>query len=581
MGKAAVHIRVKGSARRLGGLCTATACTARLLLLSVLLLIRIHAAAQETVYVKDYGAIADDTLDDAAAIQAAFTFAKAHQVKCVAFAAGKYFLKAKAAPELNACFGLSHYNGLQVRGAMQNGAPATWLVKHNPQENNAVLPAHVRFDYCDQLTISGFVFDNTPQYATAGTITEKGPGYLKVAVYDGLPAVNGMACYTANLWDTATKNLKMVPSITFSEEVSKEKLYWQLTQQEHKNYMQLNSTRLAAMVQVGDGLSWHYGALTMFQLAINYCNNLVLNDLLTVNIAGWGIQTFACKNISSRKVVFRANGNQLAVGPRDAWKINSCNGLVAIDSMYVAGVRWDGQNVHGAFLHVKEVLTPTRIKVWKKYSSLAPFNNDSIGFWNGSSAVKKLAVRWENELQGDGGVYGIVETKDPVPAFVQAGTLITVDAWDIDEYRLQHATFKNIAGCAGVIKCSKAVLTGDSYDHIMYPAVVFGTEITTHNEATFPQDVVVRQCSFSNSGWIPRIQTKGLVGIGNSGTTAMAIGRILFDDCTFSNAATGIDAAGIQSLVITNSRFRQVSSPYHINKSNTGTIVFENNITMP
>jgi hypothetical protein len=237
--------------------------------------------------------------------------------------------------------------------------------------------------------------------------------------------------------------------------------------------------------------------------------------------------------------------------------------------------------VHGAFLHVKEILAPGRIKVWKKYSAVAPFVNDSIGFWDGNKVVKRLAVRWENEQQGDEGVYGIIETKEPVPSFVQVGTLITVDAWDIDQYTLQHSIFKNIAGCAGVIKCSKARLEQVHYDHIMYPALVFGTEITTHNEATFPQDIIVKQCSFSKSGWVPRIGTKGLIGIGNSGTSVMAIGSIWFDDCVFSDADTGIDASGIQRLAITNSRFRAVTKPYTINKSNTGKVVFEKNTTTP
>ena len=156
------------------------------------------------------------------------------------------------------------------------GKPATWLVKHNPQKNNILLPAHARFDHCNDLSISGFVFDNTPQYASAGTVVEKGDGYVIVEVYEGLPAVDGMGCYTANIWDTATRNLKQVASLTFSEDVAKENLYWQLSQKNGHNYMRMNSPRFARSLQAGDGLSWHFGAPTMFQLALNFCNDLTL-----------------------------------------------------------------------------------------------------------------------------------------------------------------------------------------------------------------------------------------------------------------------------------------------------------------
>jgi hypothetical protein len=540
------------------------------------------ASTAPRIYVKDYNALPNDGADDAKGIQDALHDAKAKHITEVVFDAGQYDLLTTAAPALNACAGLQHYNGLRITGAvLPDGAPATRLVKKNTQQNNTILPSHIRFDYCKNLVIQNLVFDNNPQYASAGKVVEKGDDYITVQVFDGLPATQGMGCYTANVWELPARQLKQVPSLTFIDDVAKENLFWQLQVTEGRRYLRMNSSRFAKQVVLGDGLSWHYGAQTMFQLAINYCHDLTLNNMLTVNIAGWGIQTYACKNINAHNIRFKANGNQLAVGPRDAWKLNSCNGLVQIDSMYVEGVRWDGQNVHGAFWQVKEILAHNKMRVWKKYTGVAPFIGDSIGFWQGGNAIKRVALHWQPEQQADGGVYGIVETNDSLPAFAQPGTLVTVYAWDIDHYKLQNSTFKNIAGCAGVIKCTRATLQRVNYDHIMYPALVIGTEITAHNEATFPQDVLIRQCYFSQCGWISRINTKGIVGIANSGNTAMVIGAVHFDGCSFAQAATGIDASGIKLLKITNSQFTSVAQPYKTNSSNTGKVIFENNTVAP
>jgi hypothetical protein len=534
------------------------------------------AANSQSIRVRDYNAIPNDTLDDAAGIQAALTAARTQNIHRVEFEAGIYYLKVVAAPSLNAYFGLTNFAGLQLAGAMNNGSPATWLVKHNPQLNNTVLPSHARFDHCNNLSMSGFVFDNTPQYATAGKVTEKGAGYIKVEVYDGLPAVDGMGCYTANIWDTITKNLKQLPSPSFIDDVTAENLFWQLTQSGGKNYMQMNSARFASTVNVGDGLSWHFGAQTMFQLAINYCDSLLLEDLLTVNIAGWGIQTMGCKNIQAKRVKFKANGKQLAVGPRDAWKMNSCNGIVDIDSMEVEGVRWDGQNVHGPFYQVKAKLSANTLRIYKRYPTVVPFINDTLAFWNDSVPVKRLATNWQFEQNADDGVYGIVTISDTVPAFVQTNTLITMYATDIDHYILKNSVFKNIAGCASVIKASKATIQNVSYSHIMYPAIVFGVE---NAEATFPQDILVEQCSFDASGWVSRNSTKGLVGIGNSGYTKLgrAMGTIHFNNCTFSNANVGIDAGNLKILKVTNSTFINVGQPFKLNSCTIGEVYLNNN----
>ncbi len=541
-------------------------------------LLPIISGAQTTVHVKDFGAIPGDGLDDAVAIQSTLNYAKTNNIKIVLFDTGRYDLLVKAASSsLNAHFGLTQYNGLSLIGATwPDGSPATSLVKFNPQENNTNLPGHLRFDKCNQLTIKNFLIDNSPQYATAGKVVEKGSNYIKVEIFDGLPSKDSMGAYCANIWDLSTKRLKLVPSLSFITDVAAENLYWQKEVVGGKTYMRMNSTRFAQSVDTGVGLSWHYGAQTMFQLALNFCNDLQLENINTVNIAGWGIHTVACKNITAKSIRFYPTGNQLAVGPRDAWKINMSNGQVVVDSFYVEGVRWDGQNAHGAFLTVAQKNSPTEIRVWKKFTTIPDFINDSIGFWNGANVEKRFAQTWQQTgISGDT-IYGLVTTSTALPSFVTTGTRITVYAWDMDHYTLKNSTFKKIAGCAGVIKNENVTLENVTYDNIMYPAILFGTEV---NEATFPQQVLLKNCTFNESGWVNRIGATGLVGIRNAITTAMTIGTIQFDSCTFSNAATGIDAAGIKNLVITNSRFECVPQPYKVNSTNTGPVTYTNNTT--
>jgi hypothetical protein len=531
------------------------------------------------IYVSTYGAIPNDGIDDAVAIQQALTAAVASHSKVI-FAAGRYDLKVVAAATyMNSYVGISTASGVELEGAVDaQGKPATCLVKYNPQQNNTVLPGHLYFNDCSHLAIRNLVFDNFPQYATAGEVVEKNAGDVTVKIFAGLPISDSMGAYCANVWDLATRNLKKIESLSFIDDVAQQGLFWRIvdtTGGEIK--VKMSNASFASKLQVGDGVSWHYGAETMFQVAINNSNNVTLSNLLTVNIAGWGIHTYACNGITAHGVRFKATGQQLAVGARDAWKMNQCNGQVSIDSMSVEGVRWDGQNVHSIFLTVVERLTDTTIKVFKNSTTIAPFINDSIGFWNGGTQTKFLATKWVKLNNADGGAYGVITTSTTLPASLPTGTLVNLDAWDIDHYVLSNSSFKNIAGCASVIKNEKVTLQNVTYDYIMYPAVVIGTEITAQYEGTFPQHALLTGCSFSNSGWVNRIGLKGLVGIGNDGTDAMAMGTIHFENCHFENGETGIDMSGVDTVKVFNSTFQNVERPFSINHTNTDTLMLQGN----
>ena len=531
------------------------------------------------VYVSTYGAIPNDGIDDAVAIQQAVTAAAATHSKLV-FDSGRYDLKTVAAAAyMSSYIGISGASGLSLEGAVNaQGEPRTFLVKYNPQQNNTILPGHLYFNNCSGLVIRNLVLDNYPQYSTAGEVIEKNAGDVTVRIFNGLPATDSMGAYCANAWNLTTRNLKKIPSLSFIDDVAQQGLFWRIVDTTGGTVkVKMNNAGFASKLQPGDGVSWHYGAQTMFQVAINNSDSVVLSNLLTVNIAGWGIHTYACKRITAHKVRFAPGGQQLAVGARDAWKVNQCNGPIAIDSMSVEGVRWDGQNVHSIFLTVVERLSDTTVKVFKNSTTIAPFVNDSIGLWNGGTQTKFLATNWVKLNNADGGAYGVITTSTNLPATLPAGTLVNIDAWDADSYVLSNSFFKNIAGCASVIKNEKATLQNVTYDYIMYPAVLIGTEITSHSEATFPQQVLLQGCHFSNSGWVNRIGMKGLVGIGNEGTDVMAMGTIRFQDCTFENGETGIDISGVDTVKVFNSIFENVERPFTVNHTNTDTLILQGN----
>lgn len=546
----------------------------KILFLPLLFLFFFFANGNEKcVNVADFGAVPNDDICDAAAIQKAFDYAKKNGVHTIVFEEGDYFLKERIHNQskfedsrFRAHILISDFPGLQIIGATdKDGRPLTRLVRHNPCTNQTNLGGHMQIDGCNGLLIKNLEFDNTPQYASAGKVTRINGDSLFVEVLEGLPMVDGMAAYCMNAWDLDSRELKHQPSLTFGtkKEIDSKNAYWQ-TNNTLSREMFLKSPQIASECEVGDALSWHFGALTFFQLSINTCDDTVLENISMPNIAGFGIQTAGCKNVTARGIEFRSRNNQLAVGPRDAFKINMCDGIVDIDNMYIEGVRWDGQNVHGAFWVFHEKLSDYSFRASKKYYTIRPIEDDSVSFWTGGREDRNYLRNMKIEKQGDNRVTAVFEVSEPLPDLISDKTLIAFDRWDCDDYILRNSTFRNIAGCASIIKNKKVTLINNDYENIMYPALVLGGEIQHHYEGTFPRNVEVRGCRFARSGWVSRLNTKGLVGIGNSGYDEKVIGEVLFENCLFEDSEIGIDVRFTNKVTVENCTFSRVERPIHV-----------------
>lgn len=535
-----------------------------LLLTALFLILPFVGNGQDYVNVANFGAVPNDGICDATAIQKAFDYAKKHGIKKVVFGKGDYFLKEKTTTQAHIL--ITDFSGLQIVGDIdKQGRPLTRLVKHNPCKNQTVLPSHLQIDNCNGLVIKNLEFDNTPQYASAGKIMRINGDSLFVKIFDRLPVLDGMAAYCMNAWNLKNRELKHQPSLTFGnkKEIDTKNAYWH-TLDASQNEMLMISPQISSACKVGDGLSWHFGALTFFQLSINSSNDISLENITMPNIAGFGIQVSGCRNVTARNMEFRSRNNQLAVGPRDAFKIHMCDGIVDIDNMYVEGVRWDGQNVHGAFWVFQEKLSDKTFLASKKYNTIRPIENDSISFWTGSIEQRNYLKNFNIKESSSESVSAVFEVSDPLPDLIKGKTLIASDRWDCDNYILKNSTFRNIAGSASIIKNKKVTLLNNDYENIMYPALVLGCEVTDHYEGTFPKEVEVKGCRFARSGWVERISTKGLVGIGNSGYNDKVIGEILFDNCKFEDGETGIDVKYAKKVTIKNCTFDRVDNPVRV-----------------
>lgn len=531
----------------------------------------------DDVRVGDFGARPDDGIDDAPLIAEALDYLVASGRKRLEFAAGQYDLMTRSGG--SAYIGLVNLVGCEIVGAVDEaGDPATTLVRHGWIPHDPAPPSLLRASTCTNLTVRNLRFDNEPDYTTAGLIVELTPSYVVVEILDGLPRIDGTLCYSSNLWDPETRSLRHVPSVTYKSDVdaAQSSYVWHTVDGGNGRRMRLDNPAVAGQLTLGDIFTWHFGA-DGIQVLFYACTDLHLDNLRTLNTVGFAMSASQCRNVDAQRIVIAPEGNQLAVGARDGFMLAACDGAVTMRDVWMEGVRWDGQNAHGDFLTVVERVDERTIRAQRTASYVLPLPAPSVlTLWDGPAPTGFIVSSVVDEGVVDNHRTYLITTSQLLPAFVDAGTLATTDAWDMNSYTVQDSTFREIAGCALVMRNRQALIERCVFDQVMYPPILIGASVA-EGEATFPRDVTIRDCSLRSSGWRQRHRSTGLIGLSTYGASGPYMGTVRIQNNTFADNPLGIDIADVTTIEITGNVFRAVTEPHRVDAATTGTVVFQAN----
>lgn len=542
------------------------------------------------VNVSDFGAIPNDSICDRVAIRKALQYSRKIGAKQLVFEEGIYDLFVGDA-SVTVGITVEYFNGFTMVGAQDgNGKPATKLVRHYDFKNEMFGNQILRVENCDNFKLKNFIFDNSPRYSTAGEIIAKDAGSVTIKIFEGNPVIDSTIFYTGNLWDKVTKTLKKVESLTYGSDVPAKRAEYTLRTigDPIQRMMKMNSSTIASKVAVGDAVSWNF-SWQGIQVNFLECDDLFVENVWTLNAIGFCMQAQACENITAKKVKVIAPDNQLAVGSRDGWKLNACRGNVIMDEIYMEGVRWDGQNVHGSFVWPHQLIDEKTVWFKKKGSvSLPILAGSEIGFWlNGEEVLATVSSSYNQETENNEPGF-VVTFTDNIPVAVSLETLCNVYAWNIDNYTLSNSVFKNIAGCASIIRNSNVTISNSNFDHIMYPAILIGGAIN-EGEGIVPKNILIQNNTITNSGWVVRHSVDGAIGIRNqakgesqtNGGLGTNLSPLIADVQIINNqiedSIKGIVADGTLRLRVEGNNFINVNTALDINNTNNPDVQVLNN----
>lgn len=529
------------------------------------------AAAQETIVrVSDFGAVPNDGKNDLKQIRKALRKAEKTGATKIVFDAGTYDIFHSDIEENDALV-LSHTPNVTMEGAVDaDGEPATMLLRHYEMAPDLKAKNLLRIDECENFTLRNMKFDNSPRYMTSGEVIFNDGKHVVVRIFDGCSLVDGTRLYCANLWDMKTRNLKHTGSVTFGGSVSKKAAEYttRVTNWDERKVL-ISSTDAASKIEVGDGISWHFG-WNGTQVDFWKCDNMRMENVHSYSAIGFHFQSSLCRNLSGYRVRIGREGDDLNCGSRDAWKMWLCMGEATMNAIHMDGVRWDGQNVHGKFLYFVDAEGPNTATFSYNGMSVERVEpGDKIGMWKDRENESLMTVKSYEVLPIEWGKPRLVRVsfEEPLPDFLCASTPCNPYSHTC-HYTLENSTFENIAGCASILRNDDSTIRGCTFVHIMYPAVFLGGDL--NNESVTGKNLLVEGCEFEDCAWESRNGVKG----------AFAAAVLPFKDFpvpyifdlrivgnTFRDCPTAISVKGVKGIVLKDNKFENVEVPFLHNDS--------------
>lgn len=541
-----------------------------------------------------------DGRGDTAAVREAISYAAAHAVWEVRFAARAYSLKEYETIETlsiahdDGCgdvhrkechIVLSGATGLTLAGAVDGaGRPLTRLLGDNPGRIQSRMPSVLWATGCRGLKLKNLAIARQPACASAGVIRRIKGGQIEVETFPGLPCEAQMGAYCMNAFEVKTRRLNR-ESVTFGFGFDKR------FRRIGPGRLLLSDEALAKRLSVGEGLSWHQAGVTDFLLFFGCCEDLSLENVRIEQSNSFAVLTECCRDIRAKRLEIRPRDGQFFTGPRDGWKIYRCTGQVSLENCHIEGVRMDGQNVHSNFM----IVTERRGRDWAtaecRYAPFPLRQGARMRLYRGNGWETRRIGRWKVEPAGfkasaqdpdaTAGAASVgsqnrisryrIHFPEGLPDWVKEGCVMAPTCWEPERYVCRDTTFRNIAGAGHLLRCGHVEIARCRYENIMNAGILIGAEWSTHCEGGHGEDIWIHDCEFENCGFYPRYGTYGCacIAVKSQGFSGPVNRGIVIEDNLFCGSKRALEICDAQKVRIAGNRYENIGERLWVEEKST------------
>lgn len=544
--------------------------------------------ADNSVFVRDFGAIPDDDKSDTEQITKAIKYAHANNKKYVVLDDGVYNLRGDEG-QIPTIYIKGVNNLILIGQVTSDGQPATTLEVNLSltNEEGVKFSRHIDWRGSKNIGIENIIFDLNPRFSTSGEVVAIDPAdkRVEVEIFEGMSHFEGMKCFSANAWDLETRTLKHVDALTINMEEPYFENLWHRVNRPGKVVYAIKNMPFLDKIEIGDGISWHYAVKTSSGISILFddCEGLTLNNLYIYNSITLSIKTYDTKDITIKKVNIMPEGNSLAVGPRDGIHLSNSRGVLTVDSLYIKGVRWDPFVSRVNFVTIDEIVDAnTIVSVYTAAGKPETMFQvgDQVAFWCGDRPVKRTlsAVK---VLSNRGQKKHSLQFSKTLPAEVKKGVLISPPTWD--KASITNSVFEDNFGTAIVWENENCVMENNVFRNNAYHAIGFGP--TSLNTGAFGENIVIRNNHFVSNGWINKysgVYGGGITTFENHRAysnepynTKILVEGNTFEYMSFNEEMGAIGIKNAQDVTIRNNIYRNIKNKVLIDRASTKNIVNE------
>lgn len=551
---------------------------------------------ENSVFVRDFGAVPDDRQNDTEQIKKSVQHANANNKPYVVLEKGVYNLQ--GGEWTKPTISIDGVKNIKLIGQVADDGQPTTILQVNAKlanEEAIKFSRHLDWKNSENIGIENIIFDLNPRFSTSGRVVAVDTlnKRVEVEIFKGMSHFEGMKCFSSNAWDLETRRLKHVDALTINMKEPYFKNLWYRVDRPDKVVYAINNMPFYNKVDVGDGISWHYAAHTSSGYGVLFynCENIEVNNVHMYNAITVAFRVNDSKNVTIRNMHIKPEGNSLATGPRDGIFLSNCRGDLLVDSVYIKGVRWDPLVSRVNFIKIKEIIdNKTMISSYTAHAHAETLlqAGDSVFFWCGDRPTR-CQIKSVEVLQNKGEKNHRIVFVEPIPNEAVVGSYISPPTWR--SAIIKNSVFEDNFGTGLVYENENLILENNVFRNNAYHAVGFGT--TSINTGAFVENIVVRNNHFISNGWINKYTGMyGRIhgGIYGGGITTheqhphftsepynmnILIENNIFEDMNFNEEMGAIGIKNAQNVTIRNNTYRYVKNKVQVDKESTENIVIE------
>ncbi|NQU44718.1 right-handed parallel beta-helix repeat-containing protein, partial [bacterium] len=442
----------------------------KLLVIAVCLTLSLSPQAQ-ALHVSQFGAIPNDGRDDMAAINQAVQTAIQGGQNEVLFDAGTYNMMTTCTiPGQSDGHYIGIYNAhdLALIGKTDaSGEPSTRLERNYPLSNDAAPYFQLRIRDSKDITVQNVVLANNPPFGSTGRVVsvDTANDVVEIEVLEGLPSYDGMRCASAHVWNLETGKLKrfgITPTeatLTIGINITK---MWEAVPGTNARRLKMTGAGFSEKVTVGDGISWHHNAKDVnTQSDVMYSEDITFDNVKYPNVTGMGMLAGYNHNLTLRRITFRPENGNLAIGGRDGMHLSMNSGRLLVEDCFFKGLRMDPLVIRKTFGLITEIRPDGSIVAKPGYTVPA---GDKIRFWVGDSPEDRTIASCKH--QGSG--FYLYTFEEPIPADAIVGTPLGYQTHTLDEGLIRNCVFEDNFGSPIVNFEENITVEGCTFDNNSY-----------------------------------------------------------------------------------------------------------------